>query len=173
MSEDEKQVTPTPEEGEDKTKENEGLEQGVDIKSALAQKEHFRKKAEQAQKELEELKAKDVKVGEPEEKSVPKQPSTDDAWKKKIEFAIAHPELGAEAVQEVLDHANVKGISPDEAMESPVLKPYLDSVKQEKAVQSASPSQSGRSPKAQPVKPVEEMSEEEHKEYFKKMLGNK
>jgi len=163
---DENMVSPTPEEAVDNTT---GNEEGKDVKSLQAQKEHFRTKFEDSQKELEELKAKAAKVEVPEAQPTPELPKTDDARLEKIEFTIAHPELGAEAIQEVFDLAKTKGIAPDKALESPVLAPYLEQVKQERKVANASPT-TGRSPKVTPAKPLAEMTRDERIEHHAKLV---
>jgi|TARA_Y100000034_G_scaffold134594_1_gene203437 hypothetical protein len=160
---------------EDKTEENESSdEQQEDIKSTIAQKEHFRQKSKKLEEELVELRSK-LKVVDTN-KTTPKTDNQDiDIIKssiKKLEFAQAHPDIEPGDIQQVLDLANLNNKTPEEALELPMIKTYLSSKKAEKQVADAIPTNS-RSPKVKPEKPQGEMSRDEHKKYFEKVVGIK
>ena len=157
--------------GEDKTEENESAENELDPKTVLAQKERFREKYQKEaeeksalQKELEELKS-----------SQKKEETTDDKKKdvgniseeriEAIEFTLRHPEIDSKISLDVLEVARVKGINPDEALELPYFKTYLEKKEEERKSSDAVPS-SGRSPKVTPEKPISEMTQEEHRKLW-------
>lgn len=174
MSEDVKD-TPMPQEGEDKTKENEVNSDDKDLKSALAQKEHFREKVEKLEKEAEELRAKVEKAQGGENKPQPKNESTDvDSLKErlaKIEFSQAHPEIDSSDIEEIFKLAGLNNQDPNEVLEkNDMVKTYLEKKATDKKVQNATPDVS-RSGVARPEKPVSEMSREEHMEWAKKIMG--
>lgn len=173
--EDEKQVTPNPEEGEDNTKENEGLSEGEDVKSLLAQKKHFREKAEKLEQEKQEL----LSQVETKEKEAPKsQPTTDssdvDSLKErlaKIEFSQSHPEIDSGDIEEIFKLAGMNGQDPNEVLEkNDMVKVYLEKKATEKKINNATPDAS-RSGVPRPEKPTSEMSREEHMEWAKKVMG--
>ena len=72
-------------------------------------------------------------------------------------------------VEEAFIIAEGKGISLKEALETPAIKAYAEAVKSEEATANATPT-AGRSPKVQADKPISEMSEDEHKAHFDKVV---
>jgi len=160
---------------EDKTEENESSNEQGDIASTIAQKEHFREKSKKLEGEITKLKSK-LKVVDTTKSTSPKTDDQDiDIIKssiKKLEFAQAHPDIEAGDIQQVLDLASLNSKTPEEALELPMVKTYLDSKMAEKQVANATPT-SSRSPKVKPPKPVEEMTRAEHKSYVEKIVGIK
>lgn len=142
----------------------------VQKRKALEQRDEARTDKDTLQEEFDKYKEDNPLKDDKKDTNTDSNPSDLDSRFEKIEFAQAHPELGAEAVQEVLDLAKTKGVTAKEALELPMAKAYLESVKAEKAVADATPT-GGRSPKAQPDKPIGEMNKEEHKAYHKKLVG--
>jgi len=90
----------------EKTDESDKTEKSKDLQSALAQKEHWRKKAEEAQKKLQE--------------QAPKKEESPDEWKMKVDFLLANRDKNYS--EEEFDHiasvAERKGISLEEAAKS-------------------------------------------------------
>jgi len=180
MSEDEKQVTTDQTGGEDKTKENESNEEQTDdkdLKSALAQKEHFREKSEKLEKEKEELQAK---VETAEKKETPAQTKTEIATEDltslredlaKIKFSQAHLDMEAGDIEEVFKLAAMNSQTPEEILEkNPMVIAYMEKRAKDKKVTDATPD-NNRGYSVKPDKPVKEMSREEHEEWAKKVLG--
>lgn len=89
--------------------EGEKPEKSKELQSALAQKEHFRDKAEKAEKELESLKKEKPSESAPTEEK--------DEWKSKVEFLLQNQEKKYSETE--FDHISVvatqKGIGLDEA----------------------------------------------------------
>lgn len=78
--------------------EPEKAEKSKELQSALAQKEHWRKKFEQVSK------------------SAPKPtPKTDDEWKNKVEFLIKNREFNEEEFDHLANVSTRKGVSLEEA----------------------------------------------------------
>lgn len=139
----------------------------LDVKTILAQKSHWREKAKKLEEEMNNLKAQ-IPKPEPEK---PKETvvSTDDDWKRKIEFTVTHKEYDSEDIDKLITLSKGLGVDLDKAKEDPMFKAYY-SAKQEKLSEQGTTPQ-GRSPKVSPEKPVEQMTREEHEAYFKKLLG--
>jgi hypothetical protein len=149
----------------DNTKENENADKGLDPKTLLAQKEHFKEKFQKKEEEVEALKKeldsfKTFKQPNTEVKS-----SVSEERLEAIEFAVAHPEIDPKISTEILEVARAKGIKPNEAVELPYFKAYLESQKVVEATESSVPTNS-RSLKVKPVKPVSEMTPEEHRKFW-------
>lgn len=146
----------------DTTKENENANKGLDPKTLLAQKEHFREKFEKEKEAREKLEQqlKNVPQSNTEVKS-----SVSEERLEAIEFAVAHPEIDPKISTEILEVARAKGIKPNEAVELPYFKAYLESQKVVEATESSVPTNS-RSLKVKPVKPVSEMTPEEHRKFW-------
>jgi len=83
---------------ESKTSEPEKAEKSKELQSALAQKEHWRKKYEQA-----------VKSG------VKPKPVTEDEWKNKVEFLIKNRDYNEEEFDHIANVATRKGVSLEDA----------------------------------------------------------
>lgn len=177
MSEDKEKDTPQPQEGEDKTKENE-VNADKDVKSLEAQKEHFRTKYEKSEQEKEELKkrleeldASKEKVTSENKESNPSDSNKDfESYKEKvdkIEFAQQHPNIEPADINEIFTLAKVNSKSPDEALELPMVKAYLKVKEEEKALERASANNSSRSSKGESGKAWNDMSEEEKKAHVK------
>lgn len=175
MSEENK-GTPTPNEGEHKSKENEGGEE-KDPKSLEAQKEHFRTKYENTQKEFEEYKAKhpekDPEPTPPQDPNFKPNEGNDQLAKDvaQIKFTQANPNLPPAVVQEALDQAEFRGITPEEALELPTVKAFAEVELAKAATENAMPKGGGRSPKMKP----DEMptTPEEHEAWAKKHFNLK
>lgn len=152
------------------TPEESKQEVSKELQSAIAQKEHFRNKAEKLEEELKNLKPQ-TNTEEPKEK-VKVEPSSSLAEKvAMIEFAQRHRDIDGANIKDILDIAKSKGITPDEALELPMVKNHLEVVANSKAAEAAMPD-STRSSSVQPKKPISEMTREEHKKYFDEKMGN-
>ena len=173
--EDEKQVPVDQTDSEDKTQENE-VSDDKDLKSALAQKEHFRDKFEKLEEEAKELRAQ-VETAQKEvpEPQAPKDANSDiSALQEKlsrIEFAQKHPEISSGDIEQIFDLANMNKKSPDEILEkNDMVKTYLEKKADENKVANATPDNI-RSGGVTPDKPITEMSRDEHREYAEKLMG--
>ena len=82
---------------EPKTSEPEKAKTSKELQSALAQKEHFRKKYEEAKK------------------STSRTPATDSEWKDKVEFLIKNRDYNEEEFDHIATAAQRKGVSLEEA----------------------------------------------------------
>ena len=165
MSENDNEILEQTEDA-DTTKENESVS-GLDPKTLLAQKEHFKSKLAKAEVELEETKKKldsfNTFNKTTEEKTDNSRVSEERL--EAIEFAISHPEIDPKISTEILEVARAKGIKPSEAVDLPYFKAYLEKQSEEKASSSSVPP-SSRSLKYQAPKPVSEMTPEEHKKFW-------
>lgn len=148
----------------DITKENES-DSELDPKTLLAQKKHFKDKFKEEEEKRISLE-KELNAL----KSQPKaEVKSDDSNKRleAIEFALAHPEIESKTSMEILEVARAKGIKPSEALELPYFKSYIKEQQEARSTQAIS--NSNRSPKFTPEKPVSEMSAEEHRKYWEQL----
>ena len=140
-SPEEEQVTSEQPEGEqtpDKTEKTD--EKDKDFKSALAQKEHYRKKYEALKAETEQK--KEVKEEEP----VPEEPKTSTEEKvDQIDFLIKNKDVPPEAMSEISAYARGKGISLEAAKKADVISSYLKNFKEKSRKEEATPEPSSRS----------------------------
>lgn len=141
-------------------------EPSKELQSAIAQKEHFRKK-------YEDLKASAETKEQPKEevKEKTSDNSSLEAKVELIEFAQTHGDIDGSDIKDIMDISKSKGITPEEALELPMIKNHLEAKVKAKAVENAMPD-SSRGSKGQASKPVSEMSDEEHKKYFNDLMGN-
>jgi len=173
---DEQEVTPIPEEGADKTVENE-VSDDKDLKSALAQKEHFREKTEKLEAEKAELLAQveraNVEVKPTQTQTETATPDVDALNNRlaRIEFSQAHPEIDSGDIEQIFDLAGLNKSTPEKILqENDMVKTHLEKKATEKKVIDATPdvNRSGGIPHD---KPISEMSREEHKEWAAKVMG--
>lgn len=172
-------------------KENEKLkEEPKDLKSALAQKEHFRNKVEkEVKKTKKETEEKEVLIKElkelkeevaSKEKETTTQTTTEtpnkdvDSLKEKIakiEFTQKHPEIDAGDIEDVFQLAAMTSKTPEEVLEgNEMVKNHLAKKASDKKVANATP-EGTRSGGVPHDKPISEMSEAEHKEWAEKVMG--
>jgi len=179
MSEDEKKVDDNQTVDEDKTKENESDEQtdDKDLKSAIAQKEHFRVKAEKLEQEKQELLAEVEKAKQKEApNSQAETDSTEDISSIKdkiarIEFSQKHPEIAPGDIEQIFQLANMNSKKPDEILEeNDMVKTYLKEKQKESKIANATPD-NRRGYSVEPEKPISEMTREEHKAWAEKVMG--
>jgi len=172
MEENEKEVIDTPvEETQEEVNEVEETEDVEDsnntssedyreywekkVKTLEAQKDHWRKKAEGSKKDTEPLK---------------KSNETQSGLSKDeiILYAKGHTEDEVELAKKL---ATINGVSPLKAIEDEIFKSKVSSrLKKEKSEQASLPA-SGYVGKVKSEKPVGKMTLDEHKEYFKKVMG--
>lgn len=108
-------------------------------RTTIHQKRHFRDK-------VKELETKVAPAGTPAPAAPTKtqeQQAAADANKGvdpnlALTFRVDHPELPKEAAEEIIRHAGAYGVTPEQAMESPVIKSYLSTVKIKNEVEDAS-----------------------------------
>lgn len=101
-------------------------------KTTVHQKRHFREKVTDLETKLNEKDG--TTPPKKEETPAPAaQPSTE-----MIEFRQDHPGLTRAAVQEVFDYAKVKNITPEAALETPVIKAALKAMDTKEDVEDAS-----------------------------------
>ena len=163
MSEQDKEVTELTGD-EDTTKENETDDKELDPKTLLAQKKRFREQRdeERAAREALEAELKTLKGSQPKTEEKEVKSSVSEERLEAIEFTLKHPEIDSKTSAEILEVARAKGIKPDEAVDLPYFKTYIEKQAEDKASSGAVPTTS-RSLKVKPQKPISEMTQEEHK----------
>jgi len=174
--EDEKVVVDDQTVNEDKTEENE-VSDDKDLKSALAQKEHFREKTEKLEAEKAELLAQvekaNVEVKPTQTQTETATPDVDALNNRlaRIEFSQAHPEIDSGDIEQIFDLAGLNKITPEKILqENDMVKTHLEKKATEKKVVDATPdvNRSGGVPHD---KPISEMSREEHRDWAAKVMG--
>jgi len=139
----------------------EGSEDVDALKAKLAELEHKNKQL------YARLKKEPEKA---EKKPSYSQPVEDSDWKNKIEFITTKGRnLDAEDVDEVIAYAKGKGISYEEALNSPVIKAHLKVKQHREKIANATPPTSSGSVKVN-GKTWEEMTEQERAANYTKML---
>lgn len=94
---------------------------------------------------------------------------SDDEWKQWMEFTIENRDLDKEELS-VIKRLNKAGTPLDKVLEDDVFKAFQEKHRTEKVEGESSPA-SNRSKKVVPEKPVSEMTEAEHREFYKKMIS--
>ena len=176
MSEEDKKVVADQTGNEDKTKENNsGDNNELDPKTLLAQKLHFREKSEKLENELAELKGKLEKLtkNESKDEKTNDTPDNKNMLEEKvnlIEFSIKHSDLPSSIIEEVYKIAKAENIKPDEALEKPYMKLYIEDVKRKARVDNASNTSSRSSVSS--GKPISEMTREEHQKMYQEFISS-
>lgn len=133
---------------------------------ALEQRNQAREENKKLKEELEKLKGL---VPNQQSKPQPQTVNNDNLASKddlkRIEFAIAHRELDANDIKEVIDLAKGKGVELEEAYNSPVFKSYIEKKIAENKVSESIPT-NNRSAMLKASKPIEEMSRDEHRKLW-------
>lgn len=124
----------------------------------------------QKRKEL-EAKLEAVKPQEKPKQATAETPSAVEERLNAVEFMSKHREFDAEDYEAANAIAKGRGVSLEEATKDNLFIAMQEKKASEKALEDATPS-TGRSPKSTPAKPVSEMTEDEHKEYFKKLVNS-
>lgn len=102
------------------------------LKTLEIQRMKAKEKAEKLQKELEA-----AKNPQPEQK-VETKPSTDDQWRKRMEFVVGKGrDLTADEVEEVISYAEGKGISYADALNTPFVKAALEKIREQRRAEEA------------------------------------
>lgn len=106
----------------------------------------------------------------PEKESNKPSEAVDASWKKWMEFTIENRNLDRE---ELLTAKRLyeAGTPLNKVLEDPLYVAFSEKYSKEKAANEASPS-SQRSPKGIASKPVEEMSDDEHKKFFEEVINS-
>jgi len=135
-----------------------------------------------ALKERDEARAEAKRLQEELNKRVPQEPKEEVKEKSadkvnalemkltQVEFVQNHPEFSKEASKEILDYSSRLGINPEEALASPVIQAFVKEAEEKARIEVASPT-FNRSAKFKSEKPVSEMTDKEHEEWARKMLG--
>jgi hypothetical protein len=154
----------------------------VQKRKALKQRDEEREKNEELQKKLDELGEKVESPKEVQKVETPKSNTPDDVTLlkdevKTIKFVQANPNLDSDSIKEVLEFANGRNITPEKALESPVIKAFLKEKEAEAAVNKATPS-NNRSLKVPPPEELgniatDKEARKEHKKWFNEVVGNK
>jgi len=152
---------------DDKTSQNDNANADNKLKSALAQKEHYKSKFEKTEAELSALR-QELEALKRGSNQAPTTNATNGSDERIaiIEFSIANKDLDAEDVREIADYAKAKGITLTEAKESPLIKSYLYG--KQKAKIEEQRTFANRSGFSTPEKPISKMTREEHLEYWRK-----
>lgn len=148
----------------DTTKENENGSKELDPKTLLIQKERMREQRDKEREEKENLKKELESLKSSQKSNTEVKSSVSEERLEAIEFALKHPEIDSKISTEILEVARAKGIKPEEAVELPYFKTYIEKQEEERA-SSGGVQTSNRSPKFTPQKPIEEMSKDEHRKW--------
>jgi len=168
MSKEDKKVTSNLEEGGDKTPEsNETAEdkKGLNAETLLHQKLAKEKKLEELQTEFDEYKTNNPQKDTATKENTEEKSTVSEERLEAIEFTLKHLEIESKTSIEILEVARAKGIKPEEAVELPYFKTYIEKQKEDKASSSAV-STTSRSLKVPPPKPIKDMTQEEHKKLW-------
>lgn len=103
------------------------------LKTTIHQKRHYREKA----KKVVTPAPATPPEKKPENTAAPAA-AADDTKAEKIEFRQDHPELSKDLVNDIFDHAKVKGITPYQALELPLIKQMIKSKQTKEDVEDAS-----------------------------------
>ncbi len=161
----------------DKTKENEDKGDNTKLKpeTVLAQKKHFQEKTVKQEEEIEDLKAKLAEkesVEEVETKDVNIDTSSkleDDV--SLIKFSMKHSDLPTSIIEEAYKISKAEGITPEEVLEKPYMKLYIEDEARKGAIETAS--NTGNRSSIKTDKPIEEYSADEHEELYEKEVASK
>lgn len=110
-------------------------------RTTIHQKKHFREKVTNLEKELEPFKK--APKPNPEKKPDQNNDSKEDNRTLAVEFRQDHPELPREVALEVIAHAKAYGITPEEALVTPVIKNYIKSTQKDEDIDEGSPKPKG------------------------------
>lgn len=140
----------------------------VQKRKALQQRDEARKELEELRKKLDSTK---TVVEQPKEaKQAKSEPNLEQERRlMAVEFTLANPQLSKDAIKEVLDYAITKNISPEIALESPVIKYFVEAEINKKKVEMATP-QGSRSGREKPPVELSGSTREEHKDYVMKRI---
>lgn len=174
MSDEDKKVDTDQTGDEDTTKENEDDNKELDNKTLLAQKKHFRDKATKAEEDNKILREKLEalsKEEEPEKHEIgtfkPKSKEDNDLRDdvSLIKFGMKHSDLPSEIIGEAYKISKAEGIDPEEVLEKPYMKLYIEDEARKKVVETAA-NRGNRSGLLKTEKPIKEMDEDEHKKLW-------
>ena len=135
-TEEQSEETEETSEGENlKSQEGENLDKSKELQSALAQKEHWRKKYELLEKEAK------VKVQKP---SKVEGTGTENEWRSKVDFLIKNRDFNEEEFDHIAAVASRKGINLEEAakVEQDYIKFQREKVAEKNKIPSSSAAQS-------------------------------
>lgn len=140
----------------------------VQKRKALQQRDEARKELEELRKKLDSQK---TVVEQPTEnkRAIPETNLEQERRLMAVEFTLANPQLSKEAIKEVMDYAITKNITPDKALESPIIKYYIEAETNKKKVEMATP-QTSRSGKEKPATEIASMSREEHERFVRERI---
>lgn len=97
------------------------------------------------------------------------QPNEDLEWKRKVDFILTKGNgLDAETIDEVIAYSKGKGISYEQALESPLMKSYLSERNSKQRVEQATPSTSSGTRRIGKLT-WSEMNDEQRRENFTKL----
>jgi hypothetical protein len=94
------------------------------------------------------LQKKQIKNKKGREITTPKKEQSDEDWKRKMEFTIAHRDLDSEQVEFVLDMAQSRGTSPEKVLNDSRIKSWIEQDKKDKRLAQATPDGSSGSKKS-------------------------
>lgn len=140
----------------------------VQKRKALQQRDEARKELEELRKKLDSTK---TVVEQPKEVKQAKSETILEQERRlmAVEFTLANPQLSKEAIKEILDYAITKNISPEKALESPVIKYFVEAEINKKKVEMATP-QGSRSGREKPAAELTGMTREEHEKYTRQRI---
>lgn len=158
-----------------KNEVEEGASLKEDLSSALAQKNRWRDKFLDKEKEsserekalLEELEL--AKKSGQSGASAPTSPQSSSGWQDKIDFTVNHPELNREEREAIIAIAKGKEVSFEEALSSDLGKITLDAIREKRRKENAPTEPKSRSPFAE--KFGEKMTDDEHKARYPEMVS--
>lgn len=112
-------------------------------RTTIHQKRHFREKATKLEEQLKAGKPAPAKPAAPEKKEGDEKKGVDPVIA--LTFRQDHPELSKEVAAEVIRHASAYGVTPDEALESPIIKTFIKNSQNKEDVEDASVAPSRKS----------------------------
>jgi len=124
------------------------------LKTALAQKEHFRKKSQEKKETKEEINKTNTPT------TITRQEA--------ILFAKGYTEEEVDLANKI---SGINGVSLLEAIEDEYVKTKVDSRRQKEKSEKASLNTSSGNAPVKADKPVGDMTREEHEKYFRKVMG--
>ncbi len=134
----------------------------LSAETLLVQKNKATDKLAEANKTIAELQAKIPVVKE-------EKVSENNERLAAVEFKIANPSLDAEVIDKVFKLAKAEGKTPNDMLEDPMVKTYIEKKSQDANNAAATP-QAGRSSLGTPEKPVSDFTDAERKEAFIKAM---
>lgn len=135
------------------------------FKTTIHQKNHWKEKASSTEKP-----PANTPPAETPKAPQASSTSTDDDRAAKIEFRQDHPELTKEDIAEIFALAKARGITPDKALETPIVKAMLKDKASTNEVDDATPKPNARVAKTPKEPDISTMDAKQFREHRDKLL---